>query len=371
MTLLWTEGFDSTSSDCTMIGVTRSTPQSDWGIGADRYPGDTLGGVAVLSAFSEGEVHWFRRDVAVAERHATFIAGFAIALTSTFSGPGVSGGRMFSFGDSAGATQATLWRTSGGALELRQGSGSAGTLICGSAGGVIQTNSVWYYVEVKLTVGTGDAVARIRVNEVTVAQTTTGITPSNLDHGAVTFWIPADSTASGIVASWNVDDFYLCNGAGSDSNDFLGDVRILSLRPSAAGTHTEWTPVGATNFENVNNNATLDAAIHNATGIDEETDYYTVPDLPASATGDILAVVVKGTLWTSVLTASAALLVQDSSAEAEGPEITLGTTTPGGVTAQSTPTGYAAVFETKPSGGAWTADEVNALQPGIRLKSVS
>jgi hypothetical protein len=39
-----------------------------------------------------------------------------------------------------------------------------------------------------------------------------------------------------------VDDVYVCDTSGAQNNDFLGDVRVETLRPDADTAQADWTP---------------------------------------------------------------------------------------------------------------------------------
>ena len=104
----------------------------------------------------------------------------------------------------------------------------------------------WQYIEAKFFVDNAGSY-EIRVDGETVAS------GSSVDTRALT---TAGVTRFAILGSFGstskYDDFYIAN-TDSPNGDFLGDMQIDSLYPSAVGNYTQWIPSGeATNWECVN-----------------------------------------------------------------------------------------------------------------------
>lgn len=158
----------------------------------------------------------------------------------------------------------------------------SGTMIAVSPAGVLDGN--WHYIEVFASIHatTGQLVVKINGN------TVINFTGNTLNTGVVTTIDAIRFRTGKYVASPNapisIDDFYVCDATGSTNNTFLGDVRVQSLVPNAAGTHTQLTPTGAaSNYANVGeipyNNAT-----YNASPTVGQRDTYGLSNLAASTT---------------------------------------------------------------------------------------
>lgn len=137
--------------------------------------------------------------------------------------------------------------------------------------------NVWYYMEVKCTVGASGYV-EVRKDTVTVASYT-----GDTDNGGTTQII-------GQVMVWyspnqnmgytGIDDYYIADDSGSANNDFLGDVRIDTLFPTGNGTTNNFTPSAGSNYQNVDD----------PTAPDNDTTYNdgaSVGDIDEYAMGDI------------------------------------------------------------------------------------
>jgi hypothetical protein len=104
------------------------------------------------------------------------------------------------------------------------------------ASGILQ-NGGWNYLEVRVTLanGTGGAV-QIRLNGRQIYE--------KLDFDSTfTFDGWTDVRWRGHGTGSAIDDLYVCNGAGTENNDFLGDIRVLSSNPSADFA-VEWDQAG-------------------------------------------------------------------------------------------------------------------------------
>lgn len=378
--IVWTEGFDQSAgsgSDTQLLGwalVSGSAANLD--AAADRYTGDSQG----FSARTTTSTVSIKRPWAVAEEHATAVFGLAVLPNDNASVVVGTSYRLATFYNTGGATgRVSVWLRATNvvgqdsyAIDVRAGTTVGGTLLATTGATAVVDNASWYYVEVKLVVHASAGSVTVRVNEIQVA-TASGLDTTGGVAGTTVGGIGVEVAAAGSATQWSVDDHYQLNGAGSaPQNDFLGDIRIVSLRPSAAGDATEWTPGGSgpnpLNWENVNGVGSLSGTVAwNAEGTDEGSDLYAMDALPASATGIVYGVNHKAGLWCSALNVGAALLFKDSTTVAEGAEQALGTTATAGqfgiVVNEAAPT--------KPSGGAWTTSAINAMQLGVRVKSIT
>ena len=103
-----------------------------------------------------------------------------------------------------------------------------------------------------MTIASSGGVFEVRVNE-SVWATYSGNTQSSSNANANYIQL------KGRYSSCAFMDVYMCDGTGSRNNTYLGDCRVDTVRPSAAGTYAQLTPQGSSsNYANVNE-TTLDS----------------------------------------------------------------------------------------------------------------
>ena len=94
-----------------------------------------------------------------------------------------------------------------------------------------------------------------------------------------------DQLSIGLIANGSgvyIDDLYISNETGSAPyNTFLGDVRVATLSPTAAGASTQMTPDSGANFSRVNE-STYSASNYVSGATPAYRDTYTMADLPAN-----------------------------------------------------------------------------------------
>ena len=179
----------------------------------------------------------------------------------------------------AGAVQQlTLRWNSSGFLEARKGT-TAGTLLATSSGHAPWPSFTWAQVQMKadLHLTTGSVV--VRLNDVQVLSVS-GVSTSTVT-GPVT-QILMGSTGQNF-SYW--DDIYVCDAVdatatqGRPNNDFLGDLRVAVLYPSAAGDTTTWTASTGANWDTANEVPpnTTDYVLSATSGA---RDLYQMTDLP-------------------------------------------------------------------------------------------
>ena len=95
-----------------------------------------------------------------------------------------------------------------------------------------------------MTIASSGGGFEVRVNE-TVWVTYTGNTQSSSNANANTLQL------KGRYAHCAYMDIYMCDGTGSRNNSYLGDCRIDTVRPSAAGIETKSSRcMGVSLFQN-------------------------------------------------------------------------------------------------------------------------
>ncbi|GGC70268.1 hypothetical protein GCM10011504_55090 [Siccirubricoccus deserti] len=226
--------------------------------------------------------------------------------------------------------------------------------------GEIEPLNSWIYYELKvsLTSTTAGSWSLRRNGQVVQAQSGVATLVNAADAiSAVIVEIGiAGSTLPYIDQHFDIDDLYVCDGSGSALNDFLGSVRVRSLKPTANNS-VAMTPNTGTNW----------AAVADATPDDDTTvvsaasasltDTYAIEDLPASA-----AIV-------RALRAIYRVRKEDASAVETTPVlISSGVTATGNLDAPDTTYRYfVSLFPIDPATGvAWTPAAVNSLLAGVR-----
>lgn len=278
----------------------------------------------------------------VLDAQGTWIVGFAIR----FNGSITANKTILTFIDSAGAEQCSLRHNGTGTMTLTQN----GT-VRGTAGSPTAVDT-WMYVEVKVTIGNSGSFT-VRVDGSNVINGT-GDTQTHA----------SESTASGFIIattdlgpSQDIDDVYVCDGTGSSNNDFLGPIRVVTLRPNADGNSSDWTPAGYTdNFANVEDDAGDGDSTFNMSSTPGDIDLFELEDMPS---GTVMGVQVN------------VLARQDAgAARTVRPVFRIG-----GVnyTGTSFNTGgsfgnFMQVYDVSPAtSSAWTASEVNGAELGVEL----
>jgi hypothetical protein len=118
--------------------------------------------------------------------------------------------------------------------------GGAGTIL--DTGTIILKNGVWYHLEIKTTISnSGSIVINIDgIEDVNFSGDTQNGTSSVVDRCG----FGLENTNSLVMEAY-YKNTYICDSAGSTNNDFLGNIVIETLRPTADGTTNDFTPLNA------------------------------------------------------------------------------------------------------------------------------
>lgn len=284
----------------------------------------------------------------------------AIAVAATAWRPATlpsSMAMILAFNSDLTTTQLCIVVNTSGFIELRR-STITGTLLGTSSGHSPIQAGDWHHYGMKGNLHTSTGSVTVWLDGLSVLSLTGQVTSSvigNVTHIRISG--PVTTTA-------NWDDMYVCDTVDATAtqkqanNDFLGDLRVATLLPTAAGDTTAWTPSTGANWDAVNENPpnTTDfvSSVATATGT---RDLYNLSDL----TGTITAVYgIRVGLYATKSDAGAALIkpvfkesggtvtAQTSQAPANG--------TWGAI--------YGSMVFANAAGTVWTAANVNALQAG-------
>ena len=165
------------------------------------------------------------------------------------------------------------------------------TLCAGFYGSVIASypasfvNNTWYYIEIWTQLATSGGRCQVRLNGNLVIDYT-GNTMNGGTNTTVDAFLIGSNNSS---VNDYFDDIYVCDATGTKNNTFLGDVRVQTLFPTAAGSSTQLTPTGsANNYANVND-VPDSTSTYNASTTVGNRDTYAMGDVLAS-TGTIFGV---------------------------------------------------------------------------------
>lgn len=157
-------------------------------------------------------------------------------------------------------------------IEVRNG-GETGSVIATMIQALHQGR--WYFLEFKVLANSTTGTYEVKLDGVQIAELTdtgvdtTGAGSPNID--GVRFW-----SHPRVI----VDDHYILNILGGVNDDFMGQMYIEGLVPDGAGNQTDWTPVSAANWANVDDPGSGSlAADHNQTSLATDVDLYTFTNL--------------------------------------------------------------------------------------------
>jgi hypothetical protein len=250
-----------------------------------------------------------------------------------------------------GSGHTEVYYNAAGFIELRRN----GTVIATTAGTYSQ--NTWYYFELKVLIASGATGSyELRIGGTAVLGPTSSVqTCSQATVNTIRLSSSANNDGSGNSYDWDdlvVQDW---NTAGVD---FLGDVNVVTLRPSGAGNYTDGTPSAGSNYQNVDDTTANDDTDYNTLDAVSERDSFALGDLPSA--GQVHGV----QLVTRYRKADAGVrtmrqFFRISGSNYEGASATV----------YDSYTLQREVFNTNPAGGAWTDSIVNALEVGYKAQT--
>lgn len=232
----------------------------------------------------------------------------------------------------------------------------SGTQIAASAGGVLDGN--WHYIEVYAVINDTTGRLTVKVDGNTVidftGDTRNAGTSTNID--AIRFRTGKYVASNNAIIT--IDDLYVCDATGTTNNTFLGDVRVQTMLPNAAGSSTQLAPTGsANNWANVGevpfNNST-----YNASATVGQMDLYGLSDLVGTT------MTIRGLQTVAHMQKSDSGTANAKVALKSGASVYYDTTRSLG----TSPVAYTQVRETDPATtAAWTVGGANSLEAGMEV----
>lgn len=330
MSLLWLEGFDGAADMALRYpgGAEWQSATGRYGVGAARTPQGTP--KLMLPASSK------------------LFVGMAVQRNG-------GSGLLAFFGDSGTTQHLTLSSTdaTNGQLTLYRGAHGGTSLATASVPKIGAINQ-WIYLEVSATIADSGGTCEVKVDGTTVIN----FTGDTKNAGTAT---TIDAVAIFNTAMW-YDDWYILDDvdsgiSGNPLNTFLGERRVHTSLPSAAGSSTGWTPDSGSNFARVNEQPySATSNVQTNAAVAGTRDMYTIADLPSNAT--------------SVTAVAVTVIAKKSDAGAASikPSVRSGGTNYDGSTIALTPSDltYQQRWSADPAtGAAWTVSAVNAMEAGV------
>ena len=366
MSLLMIEGFEWLNATVSRDDIEPELLKhqywfADFGSGATDVVVPTRTGLQGLE-FGDSHDFYTRKLQALGSgADKTLIIGFYMKTPATFL---------------AGSVFLQILATADLQVELECASAGSSTAIkLNRSSSTLLSTSVWtmsasteYYFEFKFVFDDTTGSIEMKVADLTSdeeAETTTEWTATGLDT--------VNSTSSPWRDGWDqvrfhgmnvgmvIDDIYICNGAGSEANDFLGNLVVEALQPDGAGNDSGLTPSTGLNYQNVDEVAPSDdGTTYNEADANGEIDLYTLTEL--SNGGDIAGVSVHSeVLVTEGNPRKMRLPIRSGGTTDEGSDITIG---------NDTYVGRRRIMEINPNtGSAWTQSEIVSLEAGIKRQS--
>jgi len=335
--LIFTEGFDHTT-----------TGTHKWTAIAGTYASATAVRTGTNGMIATGVNS---KQVGASEEHATFILGFAAQRAVSGS---TAEWRFLS--DSLATTHITVALDSSGQLKVFRGT-TAGTQLGSTTTANTIPVATWVYVEIKVVLhdSTGSVVIHVngaQVFSVTGADTKNAGTKTVLDSFVL----------FGGGSNMFVDDLYLCNGAGSTNNDFLGDIKIETLFPNGNGTTSQLTGSDGNSTDNylLVDETTPNTSDYNGSATNDQYDTYAMSNL-VTASGTVYGVVIYAYAAKSDAgAAGGAIMLRSGGTDYELTDNALGT-------------GYQYYREVKEldpnTSAAWTISATNSVEVGFKKKA--
>lgn len=250
MALLFMDGFDA--GDWSQKGWSYGTPSTDTRFGTGR------------SLYEPGMIK-FTPSTQIFIGFAAKVNGLTNNFNGTFLG---------------------FCTDSGGSPHLQTNIDVSGLILRRTDGTILQTAPLpssinplsWNYYEFAVTIATSGGTVVARVN----GQEFLNFTGNTRYNGTSTN-IDAVYQATYTVGKF-FDDLYICNSTGSaPHNTYLGDVRVNTLVPSAAGSSTQFTPSSGANYTTVDE-LPFSASDYVSSMTVGNLDMYTVSDISSGAT---------------------------------------------------------------------------------------
>lgn len=264
-------------------------------------------------------------------------------------------GIIFEFVDGS-SEQCSVRGDASGKLTVQRG----GTVLATSTNTI--SLNVWHYLEFQVIISTTVGRYELRVDGTStnwIPQSAANKNTQSTGNAYATGIALCLATATGFQAQY--DDCYALDSTGSVNTTFLGDCRVATLRPQAAGNYAQWTSNGGANFGNVNDDPYYDAdTTFNQSATANQIDSFVFDDIPA-ASGSVFGI--QHAIWAKKDAGAARTF---AAFQRSGTNDHVGTT-------QNAATSYAMYLDLKETdpdtSAAWTITNLNAAEFGVKILS--
>ena len=173
---------------------------------------------------------------------ATLVLGAALMLEPESTVGSAGEDEILQLLDSGDVVHLTLtWSSQDQLLRAWRGT-QTGTLLATSSQTL--TPAAWAFLETKATVADSGGSIQVRLDGASVLSFT-GDTRNAGTAEIATIRFSSHFVGTGNRYLLRLDDVYLCDTTGSLNNDLLGDVRVVTLRPTADTAQADFTPSAA------------------------------------------------------------------------------------------------------------------------------
>lgn len=340
MALIWLDGFDSYGNSTGSPPAPSAITGRKWATSGFASSGDIETGRTGF-AFESGSSSFYMTTPNFTTND-TLIVGAAIKVIDTIDLQNGQIQRLFTFRENT--TDSLVLYLNGNNLGVYRGT----TLLELSNRFNIDSNK-WYYIEMKGKCDNSAGTYEVKVNGTTI------LSGSGLD------------TQAGSLGYYNnleifddnfwYDDMYVCDGSGSDNNDFLGITKVHTIRPDAAGDTNNFDSGAYTDIdeEQVDDDTTYAATVSSGTRL--------VANYDATLDFDTIAGVMVNSVASSNDAQNVAVVTISGSTTNVSSNLAINT---GG---NSTYTTLTYVSEQNPdTSSAWTSSTINSAQFGLEFK---
>lgn len=232
MSLLFMDGLDCYDSRADVntsgkLGTVDTDASEAFSTTGGRFGGGCLQGVA-----QGGNIRYWQVFQTFA-LNTTYIFGASVKIGANTN----SNRPIFVLLDSSQTLLFGIQETPGGGINVYN---AANTVVATSAATGLVPANVWARIEFKFNLGTSNSTGslEVRVNGATVIT----LTGQNFYHTGLAGAIVALYNGSATGATRSYDDITINDTNGDINNDYLGDVRIDTLKPAADTAINHWLP---------------------------------------------------------------------------------------------------------------------------------
>ncbi len=235
-----------------------------------------------------------------------------------------------------------------------------GSAFATTAGSLV-VSTVWNFWEFDITIHGSTGAVEIFKEGASVASAT-GQNTAPSGSAQVNLLRLGGVDGSVYVGQNKIDDFYMNDNGGSAPFDArFGDCRVYPLRPSGAGTTTDFTPSTGSNYQNVDETVTNDDTDYNSSSTPSDRDLYAFDNLPGPFAGTIFGI------------AHSSRLKKDDAGARTAAQVTkVGSTTTveSAVSLSTSYATYATVMDESPdTTDPFTKSEIDGIEGGVEVAS--